>query len=99
MDRYKTYHCDERRFLRVSLMPKEFELVWSVILGVWFTCIMSQDIILSDYPFIQNFFYVTLILSFLMGYFILMAFGFAKAFRSGSLRVYGFLIWLSFLQN
>ena len=97
MQRYKTLPLTERNFIHVSYMPREWELVWSLILGVWFAIIISKDIINPQESFTANIGYLIITIVTLLGYFGIISVGFSRAFRSGSFKTYAAIFCITVL--
>jgi len=97
MQRYKIKHEDERNYLKVSFLPREIELIWTIILGIWFTVILSKEILCigeNCLLYIQN---LVLIVFMTAIYFALISIAFARGFKEGNLNAYGFILWISIL--
>lgn len=93
---FKTYPLHEREFIKVSYLPKEIELMWSLMLGVWVANIFSQEIISINFTLTQNLLYSLLLVISVSVYLCLISLGFNNAFKSGSIRAYAFILFLTF---
>jgi len=97
--RYKIYPLSERDYIRISYLPREWEVVWSVVLSVWLAAFIHQDIVNVIHNRTGSLLFLVLINCFFWLGFTFFILGANSAFRSGSMRAYGGSLYIVLLLS
>ena len=93
MDRYSLH----RNIYTVSYLPKEIDSFFSLIYGLWVASVLGKQMVCVNFSIWLNVLRYIFIFAFLIMFYIFIAKAFYAAFRNGSYRAYGFIIWISIL--
>jgi hypothetical protein len=95
MERYSLLQINKRAFKRMSFIPNELEIFWSLLFGAWVAVILSQDLMVPNYSISQNLGFLSVILVIIVAWFCIMTHQFECGFNDGSFRSYFVALWVS----
>lgn len=67
------------------------------MLSIWFAVVLSKDMIISSFTFLENLGVISSLILLFMFYFGFLSLTFNRVFRSGNLNNYAYILWLTFL--